>query len=206
MNPNPSKPSPKGKYVSALVSFGLGELASITPKKRKRKPTLEELAQLIRGAHGPVLEYGNAARRAASIAIECAVICGGYLREAKAKLAHGHFRKWVKQACNIEPRTARNYMRLHIWVCTHQRDILEAKPRSLRQFYILAGILPEDETKKLPKSSNDDLAKLRRLVRKVTTEAAAHRNYEDADKLWQALKPLAPLLREVSTEIGKETN
>ncbi|HTL58208.1 MAG TPA: hypothetical protein VL361_21145 [Candidatus Limnocylindrales bacterium] len=97
-------------------------------------------------------------------------------------------------------------MRLHIWVCTHQRDILEAKPRSLRQFYILAGILPEDETKKLPKSSNDDLAKLRRLVRKVTTEAAAHRNYEDADKLWQALKPLAPLLREVSTEIGKETN
>jgi hypothetical protein len=70
----------------------------------------------------------------------------------------------------------------------------------LRQFYILAGILPEDGGKKLPRESPDELAKLRRAVRKVTTEATSHRDYIHADELWKALEPLARLLRDVSTD------
>jgi hypothetical protein len=171
---------------------------------KKRKPTLDDLARLIRESHAPSVESGVLAQTAASFAIEAAVKCGGYLREAKAALKHGEFEPWVKCRCGLEPRTARNYMRLHIWVSTHQSEILAAKPHSLRQFYILAGILPEDESRPLPKGGNDDLAKLRRLVRKVTAEAAAHRDYEDVERLWRALEPLAPLLRDVSTDLTEK--
>jgi hypothetical protein len=188
----------KQKYVSALV---LGSLLPI-PRPKKKKPTLDDLAQLIRETHAPVVEYGSHARFAASIAIECAVTCGGYLRQAKAsKDLDGRFTAWVRRQCGVEPRTARNYMNLHIWVCSHQREILDAKPRSLRQFYILAGILPEDGSKRLSKDNSDDLAKLRRLVGRIVMEAAAHRDYADIERLWNTLKPLAPLLRDVSTDL-----
>lgn len=183
-------------------------LASLLPVPRtnRRKPTLSDLAQLIRDAHAPVVECGARARFMAAVSIRLAVTCGGYLREAKASKAMppGQFMRWLKKGCNIEPRCARNYMRLHIWVCSHQKEILEAKPHSLRQFYILAGILPEDEGKKMSKENSDGLAKLRRLVRRVTLEVAAHRDYADVGRLWQALEPLAHLLREVSTDLTEK--
>ena len=90
-------------------------------------------------------------------------------------------------------------MKLHTWVSGHQADILNSKPRSLRQFYILAGILPEDENKTF-REATDELVKLRRLVKKVTIEAAKHRDYAESDRLWQALSPLAELLMDVSTD------
>lgn len=212
----------KGNVVLGLIDPNVGQTPSVPLRKRecalalarllpvprtnRRKPTLSDLAQLIRDTHAPVLEFGERARFMAAMSIRGAVTCGGYLREAKAseEMQRGQFMRWLKKECNIEPRCARNYMRLHIWVCSHQKEILEAKPHSLRQFYILAGILPEDESKKLPKANNDDLAKLRLLVRKVTAEAAAHRDYAEVDRLWQALEPLAPLLREVSTDLTEK--
>jgi hypothetical protein len=208
--------------VLGLIDPNVGQTPSVPLRKRecalalarllpvpwtnRQKPTLSDLAQLIRDTHAPVLEFGEGARFMAAVSIRCAVTCGGYLREAKAskEMPLGQFTRWVRKEGNTEPRCARNYMRLHIWVCSHQKEILEAKPRSLRQFYILSGILPEDERKKLPKENNDDLAKLRRLVRRVTAEAAAHRDYADVGRLWQALEPLAPLLREVSTDLTEK--
>lgn len=92
-------------------------------------------------------------------------------------------------------------MKLHLWFSTHGEDILKTKPQSLRQAYILAGILPEDETKPLPRDSRDELAKLRRMVTRLTKEAAAHRDYADSKKLWETLQPLAVLLRQVSTDV-----
>jgi hypothetical protein len=142
---------------------------------------------------------------AASVAIEAAVTCGGYLRDAKATLLHGEFLAWVRREAGLEPRTACNYMRLHIWVGSHQQEILRAKPHSLRQFYILAGILPEEEGKSRHES-DDDLAKVRRLVRKIASEVAKHREYADAGRLWDALQPLAGVLRDVSTDTGQKGN
>jgi len=165
---------PNGSVIPALPAV-LVRLFPI-PRTAKRKPSLDDLAQLIREAAAPVPEFTDRARLAASVAIRCAVICGGYFREAKARPElRGRFTSWVKRQCDIEPRTARNWIRLHIWVCANPKEILTAKPHSLRQFYILAGILPEDEGKRLPRGCKDDLAKLRRLVRKVTAEAAAPR-------------------------------
>jgi hypothetical protein len=166
------------------------------------------LAKLIREAHFSATKYAGCAQRSAAVAIEDAVNCGGYLREAKSGrdskgqrfLNHGEFLPWLKRETNVDPRTASNYMRLHIWVCSHRTEILAAKPHSLRQFYILAGILSEDESNKLTKENPDDLAKLRRLVRKVTAEAAAHRDYAEVEDLWKALAPLAALLTDVGTD------
>jgi hypothetical protein len=57
------------------------------PPARKRKPTVDELARLIREAHAAGVEFGIGARLVASVAIKAAVTCGGYLREAKLQTA-----------------------------------------------------------------------------------------------------------------------
>ena len=204
IDPNVGQP-PSGPIRKRECALALATLLPV-PRAKRGKPKLSDLAQLIREAHAQALEFGDGARYMASVVIRHAVTCGGYLREAKAsaEMPRGQFMRWLKEECNIEPRCARNYMRLHVWVCSHHKEILEAKPHSLRQFYIMAGILPEDESKNLPKEHHDDLAKLRRLVRRVTMEVAAHRDYADIERLWRALEPLAPLLREVSTDLTEQ--
>ena len=165
------------------------------------EPGLERLARLINQAYGASLNYGDGSRAAARYAIECAVFCGGCLRKVKAEVLHGNFSDWIVQNTRIDPRTARNYMRLHIWLGQHRKDILEHKPHSLRQFYILAGILPEDGPKRLPKDEPDELTKLRKLVFRTCKEAAAHRQFAGAEALLKALDPLAALLEEVTDDV-----
>jgi len=97
----------------------------------------------------------------------------------------------------VDPRTAQNYMKLHRWVSQHQQDILEHKPHSLRQLYILASILPEDGPKTLPRDKPDELSKLRKLVRRTCLEAAVHVGYSPAADMSKALQPLARLFEEL---------
>jgi hypothetical protein len=80
---------------------------------------------------------------------------------------------------------------------------LDHKPHSLRQFYILAGILPEDGPKRLPKDKPDELTKLRKLVRRTCLEAAAHRDYSTAKALLRVIQPLAALLQEVADDVDQ---
>jgi hypothetical protein len=170
------------------------------------EPSLDELARLINQAYDASFKFAYDTRAVARQAIEAAVACGGWLRQAKRKVKkekHERWLRWLKENTVIEPRTGSNYAALHKWVGEHQDAILKSKPRSLRQFYILAGILPEDEPK-VPSEKPDELSKLRRLVRRTALEAAAHRGYAETPKLWDALKPLAALLREVSTDLGGE--
>jgi hypothetical protein len=56
---------------------------------------LEELARRIKELHSASLCIAVDARSAARLAIEYAVLCGGYLRQAKAKLPHGEFLSWA---------------------------------------------------------------------------------------------------------------
>jgi hypothetical protein len=93
-------------------------------------------------------------------------------------------------------------MRLHIWVALHQQDILAHKPHSLRQFYILAGILPEDGPKRFHKEKPNELSKLRTLVRRTCWEAAARRDYTTANELLKVLVPLTALFEEVTADVN----
>lgn len=94
-------------------------------------------------------------------------------------------------------------MRLHVWVGQHQQDILNHKPHSLRQFYFLAGTLPEDGPKQIPKDKPDELSKLRKLVRQTCLEAAAHRSFSTAEALLRVIQSLATVLQEVADDVDQ---
>lgn len=180
-------------------------------KQRPKKQTLPELAEQIQRAQKPITKYGERSRTAADIVIEQAFLCGQYLREAKKLAKHGEFQRWVKKEAGLEKSTAQRYMRLHEWRLKFPKEKfaeLQMKPHTLRQLYLLAGILPEDEDDKDRgmKGSSDDLARLRRLVRKVTREANAHRDYADAKDLQKALAPLVGLLEDVGKDIPKASH
>ena len=183
----------------AVVHLG-GSAPSLCAPEIEGGAGLEELARLINQVYGASLKFTGGARAAARYAIECAVVCGHYLRMAKARLPHGQFLGWVRRNTEIQPRTAQNYMDLHKWVSQHQQDILERKPHGLRQLYILAGILPEDGAKTLPREKPDELSKLRKLVRRTCLETAVHIGYSPSADILKALQPLAALLEEVGQE------
>lgn len=190
--------------TSLTVAPPSGWVPQLSGPTLEGEPRLDELARLINQAYGWSLNYADGSRAAARYAIQSAVICGGYLRKVKAQPLHGQFGAWILRNTQIDPRTVRNYMRLHIWVGQHQKDILDHKPHSLRQFYILAGILPEDGPKRLPKDKPDELTKLRRLVHRTCLEAAAHRDYCTAQALLRALDPLAALLEEIVQDVDQK--
>ena len=50
-------------------------MALAVPRRNKRKPTLDELAQLIRRTHAATGGFADRARLAASVAIQSAVRC-----------------------------------------------------------------------------------------------------------------------------------
>jgi hypothetical protein len=198
------KPKSPQKKSQAVVRVG-DLLPVLTAQKSDEEPGLHDLAETINELYGKQINYADGSRNAARYAIECAVLCGGYLRRVKASLheTRGRLTEWIRLNTNIDPRTARNYMRLNMWLEQHRSDILEHKPRSLRQFYILAGILPEDGPKKLLRNKLDDLARLRRLVRQLCLEVAKHRDYCQSQELFTILRPLIAVLEEVSTDVNK---
>ncbi len=122
----------------------------------------------------------------------------------KARPPDGGFLRWVRAHTPVGPRTAENYMRLHRWVASHQKTILQEKPRSLRQFYILAGILPEDGRKVLRGQQGDELARLRRFVWRTRKEAGVHLGYGQAADLWKVIQPLEVLFEEVKKQVARE--
>jgi hypothetical protein len=179
------------QLLPALVKAGQPEL------------NLSELAKAIHEAHAAAEDGITAEQAAAQYTIQAALTCGAFLRQAKAKkdkLPHGHFLRWVKQEAKVPVRTAQNYMRLHKWVIVHQGAILKSRPHSLRQMYILAGILPEDEAKSKLGEKADELAKLKRFVRRLCLEAAVHRDYAARSDLLRALTPVQNLLDELEQE------
>ncbi len=170
------------------------------------KTHLNELARLINETHNASLGFAGNARTAARFTIEVALACGKYLRLAKVKIkaAHGQFLPWLNQTTEIHPRTAQNYMNLHKWVSQHQHDILERKPHSLRQLYILAGILPEDGAKMLRDEKPDELTRLRKFVRRTCMEAAIYIGYVPSVDILKALQPVVTLLEDVENEQTRE--
>jgi Protein of unknown function (DUF3102) len=53
-----------------------------------------------------IVKEQNSARQAAQSAIEHAIRCGELLTQAKAKVKHGQWGPWLKDACSMSERTA----------------------------------------------------------------------------------------------------
>jgi hypothetical protein len=66
---------------------------------------LDELGEQIRTHH-------SHATRAAGEAVESARLAGECLIEAKSRVEHGRWLPWVKEHCQMSPRTAQAYMRI----------------------------------------------------------------------------------------------
>lgn len=75
-----------------------------TPLQALPESTLEQMAELIRDAHGSVAV-------AIASAVERGLTAGVYLRKAKEQLAKGRFEPFVNR-CGMNIRTAQSYMQL----------------------------------------------------------------------------------------------
>lgn len=84
--------------------------------------TLDDLADRIRVAH-------TDARRAFTDALQRAMDAGDLLLVARARVAHGEWLPWLRDACELPERTAQLYMRL-----ARNRPAIEAQIRTVADF------------------------------------------------------------------------
>ena len=112
------------------------------------------------------------AKENASKAIAIAVECGGLLCNEKAKIGHGGWLGWLKANCpDISERTAQKYMRLSrklaelggdksehgadLEIAGKVSSLLDGSPKTLRQAYIAAGVIPEPAKQNMPTDKVD---------------------------------------------------
>jgi|GEM_PF-2198030 len=98
---------------------------------------VENIRRTFNAAQALAKEASNKGREAILKAREC----GQYLIEAKQAVGHGKWSEWLANSChgcNLDRETARRWMRLAEMPIEALQEAL-----SLRQAYIIAGILPE---------------------------------------------------------------
>lgn len=128
------------------------------------------LAPQINELYRQAETLAHSAKANASQAIAVAVQCGKLLCNQKAEVGHGDWLDWLKANCpDISERTAQKYMRLSRKVleletanpnCGAELEkseessateaekvsaLLDGSPKTLRQAYIAAGVIPEVE-------------------------------------------------------------
>jgi hypothetical protein len=67
--------------------------------------SLAEISQHVQREH-------QAVESAKKVGVQHAIKCGELLAAAKRQLQHGQFLPWVRDTCNLTPRTAQRYIRL----------------------------------------------------------------------------------------------
>lgn len=106
----------------------------------EKSQELKKLARMIRETYDSTEALIEKAQRTDCEAIAEAMQCGKALNEAKQIVGHGKWLKWLAENCKkISEDTAQRYMKLA--KTAHVRNLKDAK--SLRQAYILVGIIPE---------------------------------------------------------------
>jgi hypothetical protein len=114
--------------------------------------SLTELAARINEAHEALVSAQKGT-------LEYAIKTGELLQEAKNKLKHGEWSKWLELNCpNISARTATDYMKLarnQARVGSNQQRAAELSIRGA-----LRSIKPEPKTRQKPKQSKPDLVGL----------------------------------------------
>ncbi|MEQ1862776.1 MAG: DUF3102 domain-containing protein [Chthoniobacteraceae bacterium] len=99
----------------------------------------------LRGAVREALECRDQAMAFVHRSLQAVVRAGALLNKAKGELEHGEFITWVEDNVQeITHATATRWMKLALFAETHGEQLDEAA--TVRQAYILAGILPEPES------------------------------------------------------------
>ena len=122
------------------------------------------IASQINDLHLKAESLASSAKVNASQAIAVAVECGRLLCEQKKRVAHGGWLDWLSSNCpDISERTAQKYMRLtrkllelsdsnandgaDLEAADKVSALLDGSPKTLRQAYIAAGVIPEPSKK-----------------------------------------------------------
>ena len=107
------------------------------------KQLSETLALEINASYARTMTLVADTRSKARESIREAICCGAMLAKAKDDCGHGHWLAWLKVHCpDISEDTAYRWMKLSN--SAHVRNI-EENAASLRQAYILAGIIDEGD-------------------------------------------------------------
>jgi hypothetical protein len=116
--------------------------------------SLTELAARINEAY-------EAVASAQKGTLEYAIKTGELLQEAKNKIKHGEWSKWLKLNCpNISARTARDYMKLAEQQARIGPNRQRAADLSIRGALRAIKPQPEPKTRQKPKKSKPDLEAL----------------------------------------------
>jgi hypothetical protein len=151
---------------------------------------LNELKKLIEEADG----HASSAVGFAGVRIKICARIGHTLKEYKKQVGHGHWLQWLQENLQeLTDRTARKWMKLAEAVEQGKLDLDNAK--SVRQAYILAGILPEPEES--PSNHSSDavsyLVHLDRFETEMRNIDIAQLSLTQRETLRQRLQPVATL-------------
>lgn len=138
-------------------------------RTRRRYSALQKAASAAVVAEGvaTALKARDAAIAAVKYAIKKALDVGRLLRTAKGELEHGEFMQWVEGAeLGVSYDTIGRWMKLAEKAETHGEQIENAQ--SVRQAYLLAGLLPEPESEGGSRSNGAGNAFLTFLTRSAT--------------------------------------
>jgi chromosome condensin MukBEF ATPase and DNA-binding subunit MukB len=142
------------------------------------EPSVPELAQRIKDHLKEMEETTN---RIKQTVLQQALHLGALLLQAKAKVAHGRFGKWLKDNCDLSERSAQRYMalkeqwpKIEAWMKDNSATVADLSLRKAEQIIAPSSNNDEDE--------DDD--------RKKPTQTPAGEYDQLEEKLIEKLKEL----------------
>jgi hypothetical protein len=150
---------------------------------------LSECAKKIAEHHHISLSCNRASEEQGNKSVQSAVIAGENLIAAKTLIPHGQWLNWIKECCpDLSEETCQRYMRLA--KASHVTDF--EKVTSLRQAYILSGIIDPDTSpkKKSPAPKGKAEIKANKLVRKLMEELEIEYGFGGEPFVTECLQPL----------------
>jgi len=112
------------------------------------------------------------AMEAVQEAISAVVRAGQLLRDQRERIGHGGWYAWLdEQHLSISRETARKWIRLAEFEETHAERLAEAQ--TIRQAYVLAGLLPETESNPHASSGPNIIATLIKSTNHLSARIAS---------------------------------
>src|SRR6516164_1928845 len=118
--------------------------------------SVPELAQRIKDQLKDMEETAN---RVNQTILKQALDLGGLLLQAKAKVGHGRFAKWIEKNCELSERSAQRYMQLkegwpkiEAWLKDNSATVADL---SLRQAEKIVAPPPKEEQQQQQQSNGD---------------------------------------------------
>lgn len=170
-----------------LIEIGMDNAAELIALK----------SEVIEHYENAITEAGRAIRSGQE-AVKAALLCGHALIKSKALLKHGEWLPWLHRLETIDQATAFKFVRL-AKLC---HEINFDQCASVRQAYILAGIIPQPEPKQADGTVFEltpkwTLSSLSRLAPRIDRRVVVTWLDEDKQAVRAQLEPLVRLYEEL---------